>query len=344
MSESIAAVPAAPVDTNASPEQGGGGTPGIGDRRGFKALPGNNGTLNAKATDTVKGNAAAPEKRLGVPTEKKPDAPAEKRKFSFTTKVDGKESVEEYDEDTLIRELQMAKAANKRMGEAAKQRKDAEALQKAFMDGDEAKLRELGLDPDEWAAKRLAERTRKMSMSPEQIEMERMRAENQQYRSQYERQQQDFESKAQEASDQRAWEELQPQFVEALKTRDLPADVATMQLIASVGLEFAEAGIDLSPAQVVAEVERRQGARIERYMVKTFKENPDHMVKFLTKHGLLDSVRGALDKAWQDKTGIKGAKKTVEETPKGPIKHNPDAAPMSEAEWLKSVRANDRKR
>lgn len=318
-------------------------TPGMGDTSGFKttrpaAKPqGTAGQLNAKAAKP--GDHVDASKPAGVKDDKAPEVKPEKRKFQFKTKVDGVESEEEYDEDSLVRELQMAKAANKRMQESARKAKDAEELQNAFKNGDEKRLRELGIDPDEWAARRLTERAKMLEVPAEQREMEQLRKEAEHYKNLHSQREQQEQLKAQEAEDQRAWEELQPQFIKELQTRELPADVATMQLIASVGLEFADAGIDLTPAQVVAEVEKRQGSRIERYMLKNFKENPDNVVKFLTKHGLIDAVRKSLDKQWSEKTGIKAPPKKEEtDVPKGPIKHNPDSKPMSDAEWLRSVR------
>ena len=89
-------------------------------------------TAPVTETDVTPSENEQTEPTEGQPqAERKSEAPAQPNKKKFKLKVDGQELEEELDlndEETLKRHLQMSKAAQKRMSEAAKARREAEEI------------------------------------------------------------------------------------------------------------------------------------------------------------------------------------------------------------------------
>lgn len=108
-----------------------------------------------------------------------PVAPAEPKKpepWRVKLKLDNEEI--ELDEERAKRELAELRWRRKQQNEVAAQRKAIEHLIKmAETGGDEAVAKELGIDLDTLAERRMAERQRLAAMSPEQQELERAKAE-----------------------------------------------------------------------------------------------------------------------------------------------------------------------
>jgi len=283
-----------------------------------KATP--TGELNKRAADVGKTDAAPPPK-------------PEPRKFKFKEKVYGEEQEVEYDEESLVRALQMGKGAQKRMQEAAEKEKRAEAMMQAFKSGDQEALKQYEVDLDALAERRLAERARRELVPQHELEAEELKAEN--ARLKLERQH--FEEQQKRASEEAQlevqWKELQPQFEKAAEEFDLPRDHATMKLIAAVGDEFAAAGVDLSPKQIVAEVSRRQEARITRYVVAALKQGPEALDRFLAKSGLKDSYLEHLSKEDAKRRGLPPQRREAAE----PETKDPRKLIFSDSDWKKSL-------
>jgi hypothetical protein len=101
-------------------------------------------------------------------------------KKKFKLKIDGKEEEVEIDfndDDKLTRELQKARAFDKRSQEYSQLRNQVNQVVDRLRQNPMEVLIELGLDPDEISEKHLAAKLEEMKKSPEQLEKERMEKE-----------------------------------------------------------------------------------------------------------------------------------------------------------------------
>lgn len=225
--------------------------------------------------------------------------------------VDGIEEPVEYtDQEALRLDLQLAKAARRRMQEAARIRKEADEWRRKAKESPWEVLRAEGHDPRKLAAELLAEEAQRATLTPEQqqvLEAQRAREAAEAKLKEYESEQQ---TKAREAADAAMWNELEPKLVAAAERAQLPNDEQTMDLLARVGLEFAQNGVELSPEHVVAETQRRQQARTMRYvssapvpmLAGALKPMPvERLMQVLEASGHLEPVRAALVARWRAK-------------------------------------------
>lgn len=242
-----------------------------------------------------------------------PQASPFRLKLSKPVVVDGVEEALEYDDEEKLRvDLQLAKAARKRMQEAARDKKALAEMQASLKDGEKVweALKAAGHDPDALAAARLQRQYEMAQLTPEQ----RAVAEAQQRAEAAEARAKAIEEKIQQEAQQKAdaavWAEFEPKLLAAAEKAALPTDAQTMDLLGRVGLEFANAGIELAPEQIVAEVERRQGMRVMKYLpsapVKMLagavKSMPvDKLMAVLSEAGLYEPVRQAMVAAWRAK-------------------------------------------
>lgn len=277
------------------------------------------GQLNARAE-----GEAPPEE---TPAETK----AEKERRKYKLKVDGQEIEAELDDDDIVRELQLARAAQKRMREAAQVRQESQRLTAALKAGDLAALAEQGLDVAPLVERHLLEQAQRALLTPEQIRVQELERENAKLKESTEKEAAKAKEAAQQQADELTWRELEPKLLTAAQEFDLPRDPKTMELLASVGLEFLDAGVALEPRQVAAEVAKRQGARTQRYVVKHLQSlPPEAAVAWLRQAGVLEHVVKGLDAEYRKGTGQPPAppKESAPTTPdedEGPI--------LSTADW-----------
>lgn len=234
-------------------------------------------------------------------------------KLSKPIVVDGVEQPAEFDDESeLHRVVQLGFAANKRLAETARLKKEREAEQAALKD--KARLRDLlkgaGHNPRQLAAEWLAEEHELATMTPEQrgqreAEQRAARAEGELNNLKTE-----AEQRAQQQADDAVWAEFEPKLIAAAEKSLLPNDEQTMDLLARVGMEFASNGVELSPEHVVAEVQRRQTARTMRYvpsapvpmLAAALKPMPiERLMSVLEASGHLEPVRAALVARWKQK-------------------------------------------
>ncbi len=104
-------------------------------------------------------------------------------KKQLKIKVDGVEETLELDfndEEGLKRLAQKSKAFDKRAKEHATLKNNVDSFFQKLMNGDESAeqaLREVGLDPEDFATKLMQRKIQEMEKSPEQVEQEKMRKE-----------------------------------------------------------------------------------------------------------------------------------------------------------------------
>jgi hypothetical protein len=154
----------------------------------------------------------------------------------FELKVNGKKKKVKIDlnnEEELIRRLQMAEAGQSAMQEKAELEKAyMEYLKKAQQDPTEF-LADLGIDPDDFAEKRLSKKVEELKKSPEQIEREQMQAELAKMRAELKRRETEAEEARVMQLQQEAQSSLNEEIVEALQSsKTLPNTPKTVRRIA----------------------------------------------------------------------------------------------------------------
>jgi chromosome segregation ATPase len=138
----------------------------------------------------------------------KAEAASLKKKLQI--KIDGQTEEVELDfndEEGLKRHIQKAKAFDKRAKEYATLKNNVDSLVSRILKGDEdaeQALKDLGMNPEEFAEKLIQRKIKEMEKSPEQIEQEKMRKELEELRKE--------KQKAEEERSQMEMEKLRNQY------------------------------------------------------------------------------------------------------------------------------------
>lgn len=206
------------------------------------------------------------------------ETPPSKRKFKL--KVDGQEVEEEYDDESLVRELQLAKAAQKRMMEAAKERSEAEQQKREILEfvklvkSDPAALMtRLGMSQEQlvqFADQTLANYLEERTLTPEERARRQEQAELNALREERRREAEERERSAVEAQRAEVRQQIETSLVDAIESTDLPKDpeVRTIILYEAVRMLAADkvrsirAGVPsmMTPEKAVA---RAKEARVK---------------------------------------------------------------------------------
>lgn len=249
MSDSVAAAPApAPSAAPAAPKSA--------PASASSAAP----AAASSAAPKTANNAGDAAKNLGVVD---PAAPAAPVKQKFKLKVDHQEIEEEYTPEQIQTELQMAKAARKRMQEAAEIRKEWEQLQAAAKENPDLLLKKLaGIeDPKAWAKQKLEAEWKRELMPEHERKLADLQAERDAAKKELEaergQRKAEYEAKQQAALEQ----QLEAEFKQAFELSQLPFEGEYLEMFGKIAMEALEYGVELSPAQMAAEVKRQVGER-----------------------------------------------------------------------------------
>lgn len=213
----------------------------------------------------------------GAATATEPPKPAEKRKYKL--KVDGQELEEELSDEEIGVRLQKARAADKRMQESAEVRKAARQLLEDIRKDPWAVLSspEFGVNLEEIAEQRLAEKYKAELMTEEQRKAFELQKQVEAYQKQ-EQYRKDAETKAKrEQMEREVYAKEEKRFMEAAEKHGLPKDLRTLALMAEVALANHEYGIELSPEQIAMEV----NSRLEQPLETVRKLKGDALLKRL---------------------------------------------------------------
>lgn len=227
---------------------------------------------------------------------------AQKAARKYKLKIDGVE--EEVDLDTLddaalVKELQMAKAARKRMQEAAEVRKSfksfMEQLQKDPLST--LKAKELGgIDVRKMVEDQILREYEESQLPQEQRQIREMERKLQEREAQLKaiEEQQRFE--AESAFNSRVEQETEAELMEALEKSDLPKNRETLAVLAQVAKINLEHGLELTPQQLAAEAKARI-ARMHGAITKVLKG--DALIKHLGDDVVKEVLRYKLQAAKQ---------------------------------------------
>lgn len=265
-------------------------------------------TSTAPSTPAASSTTPAAAKPVGTPppnskfADKTPEAPAaaqtearkEAERRRYKLKIDGEVREEELSHEEAEIRLQKAYAAEKRMAEAARIRKEDAARREALRSG---KLD--ALDPEERTALRKAIEDQILSEYQEQAlpEHERRILEAQReadkYRTEVEQYRAEQERMAQEHLERQVFEQTEREFTEALEAEGVLKTRQTLAMMAEVATTALDNGIELSPRQMVAEVNRRLADQT-RHVISGLKG--DQLAKFLGDAVVKEILRHSVEK------------------------------------------------
>lgn len=232
-------------------------------------------------------------KEIGTPREKVDEkAPqteaekvAEKIRLKFKAKILGKEEDVDLDEDTIKRDFQKWKAADKMFQDAAMMRKQNESLLSKLKDrnGLAEALQALGYDPRVLAEEYLTNELQMQMMTPEQRRIRELEMEKAQ-REWRDKQRADEEKRSKQGEiSERLTKEIQTDIVQAIDSSDLPRTPETIRRIAKQMQIYGERGVWLHPSQVI-DIVRDQIISENQSILS--KMTPEQMMKYLSKEKL----------------------------------------------------------
>jgi hypothetical protein len=272
------------------------------------------------------------------------ETPAAKASRKLSIKVDGQVEdvdIDSMDDAELTKRLQFAKAASKRMQEAAEIKKQQEAFRERLKKDPVNALKdpEFGVDVRkmieeqilrEYEEQQMDEPTRKVK------QMERAMAERE---AQIAAKEQAYQERETTALNEKVFNETKAQFEEALSTGGLPNNGHTIGLMAQVAQECIENGIEASPAQLAAEVRNRL-SEINSHVLKGMKG--EQLAKYLGDEQITEVLRYAVErvKAQQNQAGYE---KPAEAPLSGDEAYNPKATRSEKMAEMASVRKFFRK-
>lgn len=235
---------------------------------------GGNLAANAPKAPSAPGNAPVGAKDTAPKADLSPKAPSavpeapkapEKRKYKLN--IDGQTHEAEYSDDQIAVELQKSRAAQKRFEEAAKTQKAWQQLREEGKKDPRLLLKEVaGIEnPREWAEKLLAEEWQREVMTPEQKAAAERDQELQTYKQKVEayeaQQRQQFEAQQQQQLEQ----QIEADVKQAFELSGFEFNGENLEAFVKVMSDALEYGVELTPAQVVAQVKAQHEERDSKF-------------------------------------------------------------------------------
>lgn len=230
-------------------------------------------------------------------------------KKKLKLKVDGQEIEEELDwndEESLVREMQKAKAFDKKAQESAQLRKDMQGLLGALQENPAAVLEQLGMDVDDFAAKRLESKIEELSKSPEQLAQEQMQKELEELREEKKRLSSERETALQEQMRDQEATRIENSIVSALENHDGLLSTEDPSVIGDIGramLRAMSAGVkDVTPEQVIPLVEKQYAEKLQKRLGSLSKRDIKLVEKLLGKDIFEEARKRRVSKKRKAKT------------------------------------------
>lgn len=283
MSDTAAPTSAAPTTAPSSPPA---------------ATPAASVTATAPSAKTTTTATTAPQSKYADASTTETAAQTEARKEAerrrYRLKVDGQEREEDLSDDEVAVRLQKGLAAEKRMAEAAKVRKEAEALREAIRSG---KLDALSEDERKTLRKTIEDQIIAEFQEQQLPETERKVLEAQRKAEEYEKKLKSYEEaqerQAQEQLERQVFEQTEKEFAEALEAEGVLKTRHTLYMMAEIASMNLDQGIELSPKQMAAEVNRRL-AETNRHVLTSLKG--DQLERYLGEAVVKEILRHSIEK------------------------------------------------
>lgn len=211
-------------------------------------------TEEVAADDGVAASAETPADEKSIEKEAKRMEKALKKKLML--KVDGEEYEEEIDfdnEEDLKKKLQLARVAQKRMGEKAQLEKDVRDFIAELKNNPKKILSDpsLGVDLKKFAASILEEEIANSQKSPEVLAKEKLEAELRELKDAQKKKDEEYKQKELEQLYEREFAKLDNMMEKALSTTDLPKSEYVVKKMADYMLLGLQNDLDVTPEDVL---------------------------------------------------------------------------------------------
>lgn len=233
-------------------------------------------------------------------------------------KVDGKELEEELPFelpedpqvlDYMTRQLQLAKAAQKRMAESNQLQKQVDSFINELRKNPRKALANpaIGIDLKQLAAEVLQEEIENSQKSPEQLEKERLESELKSIREEREREKEESRQRELERLQEQEFIKYDTLISDALEKSDLPKTPYTVKKMADYLYLAVENGIDVAPADVVTLVREEMVSDLK----EMFAVMPEEVIESVVGKETINKIR---------KKAVEGVKKRTAPTSPKQIK------------------------
>lgn len=249
---------------------------------------------SAQAAEGLESAANSSAGEAGQAAAKKEAARIKKLKL----KVDGHELEEELpfeiDDNPeaieyMTRQLQMSKAAQKRMGEHAQLQKEVKYFLEELRKNPKKILADpsIGIDVKQLAAQIIEEEIANSQKSPEQLEKERLEAELRSLQEEREHEREELRQKEFARLQEIEYERYDTLMSKALETSDLPKSPYVVKKMADYMLLGLNEGIDVSPEDVLPLVREE----IQNDLREMFAVMPDEVIEKIVGKEVFNRVR-----------------------------------------------------
>lgn len=215
---------------------------------------------------------------------------AQKNIRKLKLKIDGKDVEEEIDlnnDQELAKHLQLSKVAQKRMQESAEERKKIEYILQNLQKNPEEVMRQLGLDPEDFAVQLLNKKIADNQKSPEQRMIEQLQKEVEEAK----RQREEENNTRRDAEIKRYQKEfehkLEDGIIGALKEANLPNKPYVVKRFAENMLIALEQGINLEVRDLTPLVKRD----LENDIKELFAASPDEFISEMIGKDRFNNMR-----------------------------------------------------
>lgn len=259
MSEVAApAAPAAPSTSAPSPS-----TPSSTPASNTSSLPSNVNASPPSAADravpTGKDTPATNDHPEAQPGETKAETV---QRLKLKVKVNGKELEREFDPTELQLYVQKGMGADEKFQKAAEVQKTFAQLQKALKDNPFEALKDpaFGIDLEQLAIQHLAkkfEMEEKQKADPLKFELEQYKEKVAKYEAEQAKAAEERKAAAAREQNERMWAETEKSWLSALEKSGLGPNKAYIRQMAEIGRDFLDAGLDLQPELIIAEMKNR---------------------------------------------------------------------------------------
>lgn len=213
-------------------------------------------------------------------------------KKKYKLKVDGKELEEEVnldDDEYMTRQLQLAKAAQKRMGEYSQLEKEVRTFIEELRKNPRKVLADptIGIDIKNLAKEIIEEEIANSQKSPEQLEKEKLEKELKAIKEEREKEKEESKKKELERLQQQEYERYDMLMTQALDKSDLPKSPYVVKKIADYMLLGLEQGHDITPEDVLPIVREE----MQNDLKDMFAVMPDEVIEALVGKDVISRIR-----------------------------------------------------
>jgi len=191
----------------------------------------------------------------GIPGSLPGETRAETQARLYKVMVDGQEM--DVDEEELKRGYAHSRAAAKRMEEASKARKEAAEVLKILKEDPAYAMKQLGLNPRQFAEMVINEELQEALLSPQEKELRTYKQQLEQYQRAEREARETYEREQRETEMNRYTQQIQTEIIDVLGTSGLPATERTIGRIAYYMQAALQAGFDnVKPGDVIDHVKK----------------------------------------------------------------------------------------